>query len=344
MSKKIINMMSSATKVSGQGVGSAYLEQVDLVKKGLSDRFEVTINQYKPAHITHYHTIDPLFFLTEFWFTRKGTSVGYVHMLPETVEQSLQLPRFAKKIFYKYMIAFYKKMDYLVTVNPYFIGELARYGISREKVTYIPNFVSSQAFHPLTVQEKATNRAQYGFSTEDFLIVGVGQVQTRKGIFDFLKMAEHLPQYRFVWAGGFSFGKITDGYEELKKAVDNPPANVTFLGIVEREKMNAIYNLADVMILPSFEELFPMSILEAMCTHKPILLRDLEIYEDILFDFYRKADNLDGFVHEIEQLASQPDYYAQAVADAKRGNEFYSRDHVLKMWQEFYEQVLPKED
>lgn len=343
MSKKIINMMSSATKVSGQGVGSAYLEQVELVKTGLSDEFEVTINQYKSADITHYHTIDPQFYLTHPWFSRKGTSVGYVHMLPETVEQSLQLPGFAKKVFYKYMIAFYKKMDYLVTVNPYFIGELARYGVPKEKVTYIPNFVSSQTFHPLTEQEKAENRAQYGFAQDDFLIVGVGQIQTRKGVFDFLKMAERLPHYQFVWAGGFSFGKITDGYEELKKVVDNPPANVTFLGIVEREKMNAIYNLANVMILPSFEELFPMSILEAMCTHKPILLRDLEIYEDILFDFYRRAEDLDGFIKEIEHLAQDDHYYAQAVDDAKRGNEFYSRDHVLEMWQDFYEKALPKE-
>ncbi len=107
--------------------------------------------------------------------------------------------------------------------------------------------------------------------------------------------------------------------------------------------MNAIYNLANVMILPSFEELFPMSILEAMCTHKPILLRDLEIYEDILFDFYRRAEDLDGFIKEIEHLAQDDHYYAQAVDDAKRGNEFYSRDHVLEMWQDFYEKALPKE-
>ncbi|MGT2911165.1 glycosyltransferase family 4 protein [Streptococcus cameli] len=343
MSKKRINMMSSATKVAGQGVGSAYLEQVNLVKTGLSADFEVVINQYQPAEITHYHTIDPQFFLTHSWLTRKGTSVGYVHMLPETVEQSLQLPRFAKAIFYRYMIAFYKKMDHLVTVNPYFIGELARYGVPKEKVTYIPNFVSSETFYPMSEEEKAANREQYGFSKDDFLIVGVGQIQTRKGVFDFLKMAEQLPQYRFVWAGGFSFGKITDGYEALKAVVDNPPANVTFLGIVEREKMNAIYNLADVMILPSFEELFPMSILEAMCAHKPILLRNLEIYEAILFDFYHRAEDVAGFVNEIETLATKPEVYAQAVEAAQRGNAFYSREHVLEMWQEFYERIAQKE-
>lgn len=41
MKKKTINMISQATSVKGQGVGSAYMEQVRLVKEGLSDKFEV---------------------------------------------------------------------------------------------------------------------------------------------------------------------------------------------------------------------------------------------------------------------------------------------------------------
>mgnify|MGYP000799103719 CR=1 FL=1 len=40
MSKTTINMMSSATSVKGQGVGSAYIEQVGLVSSELSDKFE----------------------------------------------------------------------------------------------------------------------------------------------------------------------------------------------------------------------------------------------------------------------------------------------------------------
>ena len=39
MAKATINMMSSATKVKGQGVGSAYIEQVNLVREGLGDKF-----------------------------------------------------------------------------------------------------------------------------------------------------------------------------------------------------------------------------------------------------------------------------------------------------------------
>lgn len=334
-----INMLSSATKVKGQGVGSAYIEQVSLVKEGLKGKFEVYEGAKIKSDIVHVHTIDPKFYFKAKAARKYGHSVGYVHMLPETVETSLNMPKFAKKIFYWYMIKFYKSMQYLVTVNPYFIGELARYGVDKSKVTYIPNYVSSEQFHPVSHDEKMKLREKYGIDKNKFTVMSAGQLQVRKGIFDFLKIAEQLPDVQFVWAGGFSFGAITDGYKEITKVVENPPHNVKFLGIVDRSEMNGIYNIADVMLLASFEELFPMTILEAMCANIPILLRDLEIYNDILFDFYRKDTDVDGFINTINRLQSDTDYYDESVALAKKGNEFYSKEHVLKMWEEFYSKV-----
>ena len=47
MREKIrIIMYSSADKIDGQGVGSAYLEQVNLIKEGASDLFDVEINDW----------------------------------------------------------------------------------------------------------------------------------------------------------------------------------------------------------------------------------------------------------------------------------------------------------
>lgn len=66
-----------------------------------------------------------------------------------------------------------------------------------------------------------------------------------------------MPDCMFVWAGGFSFGRISDGYEEHQENDETSSAECAFLGIVDREKMNEIYNMADVMFLPSYEELFP---------------------------------------------------------------------------------------
>ena len=337
--KITINMKSQATSVPGQGVGSAYLEQVALVKENLADKFEVSENAHIAADITHYHTINLGYFLGKPFATRKGRSVGYVHMLPETVETSLNLPKIAKKIFYWYMIKFYASMEYLVTVNPYFIGRLEHYGIPRERVTYIPNYVSSEKFRPLPDDEKMRLRDKYGIPRDKFVVVCAGQLQVRKGFFDFLEIAKQRPDMVFAWAGDFSFGAITDGYKEICKVKDNPPENLKLLGMIPRDDMNEIYNIGDVMFLPSFEELFPMTILEAMCAHVPILLRDLEIYNDILFDFYYRETSVEGFINELVKLRDDKAYYEAGVEASIRGNRFYSKEHVVKMWDEFYSKV-----
>ena len=342
MKKTTINMMSSATSVKGQGVGSAYIEQVGLVKSELSDKFEVTENKHMKADITHYHTLNPNYYLGRKSATKYGRSVGYVHMLPETVETSLDLPRFMKNIFYKYMIKFYKSMDYLVTVNPYFIGELEKYGIPREKVTYIPNFVSAEQFYPLPTEEKAALREKYGIPEGKFIVFCAGQLQRRKGFFDYIELARRMPDVLFLWAGSFAFGLISDGHDEIKAILENPPENFRLLGLVERERMNELYNLTDLMLLPSFEELFPMTILEAMNSHTPILLRDLDIYHDILFDFYLRADGVDGFEQEIRRLQQDAAYYQEAEARSAKGHAFYSKENVARMWRTFYHGVVSK--
>ncbi|MBO6232093.1 MAG: glycosyltransferase family 4 protein [Ruminiclostridium sp.] len=337
--KITVNMKSQATSVPGQGVGSAYLEQVRLIKEDLGDKYEVTENAHIMADITHYHTINPTYFLLRPIACARGRSVGYVHMLPETVETSLNLPKIAKKLFYWYMIRFYDSMDYLVTVNPYFIGRLEHYGIPRERVTYIPNYVSSDKFHPLPYDKKMELRDKYGIPRDAFVAVCAGQLQVRKGFFDFLEIAKRRPDMVFAWAGDFSFGAITDGYKEIQKVKEDPPANLKLLGMIPRDDMNEIYNIGDVMFLPSFEELFPMTILEAMCANVPILLRDLEIYNDILFDFYYRETSVDGFINELVKLRDDPDHYNAGVEASKRGNKFYSKEHVVKMWDDFYTMV-----
>ena len=168
------------------------------------------------------------------------------------------------------------------------------------------------------------------------MVLGAGQVQTRKGVLDFVNVAKEMPDVQFVWAGGFSFGRITDGYEELKKLQENPPKNCKFLGIVPREEMVDLYNMADVLFVPSYNELFPMTILEAVNLHVPLVLRDLDLYKDILFDRYMHADDNEGFKKCLLELKNNSDVYAKYQNESRLLSEFYSKEHVLNMWREFY--------
>ena len=156
---------------------------------------------------------------------------------------------------------------------------------------------------------------------------------------DFVEVAKSMPEIQFVWAGGFSFKKISDGYNEICKILKNPPANVKFLDIIPREEMNELYNMADMLFLGSYEELFPMTVLEAANCRLPILLRDIELYKGILDGYYLKADTVKSFVAQINKLKNDEVYYNKAVLMAEKCAKYYSEENVAKMWKSYYNKV-----
>jgi len=338
MSKKIkINMLSKADSVEGQGVGSAYIEQVNLLKEGASDIFDITINDKKDADIVHVHSINPNFYFK--MKNTKGVSVCYVHFLPHTLDGSIKLPKPIFNIFKKYVIKFYNNADHLVVVNPIFISDLEKYNIKREKITYIPNYVSKENFYKVSTKERNNIRKELHIKKDDFVVLGVGQIQTRKGVLDFIETAKKLPNITFVWCGGFSFGKITDGYEELKQVYENPPKNVKFLGIIPRTEMNNMFNMADLLFMPSYNELFPMAILEAVNVEIPVLLRDLELYKDILFKKYLYGNTNEEFIKYIKELNENKDTYKKYSKLSKEISDYYSKENILKIWKNFYQNI-----
>ena len=178
-----------------------------------------------------------------------------------------------------------------------------------------------------------------GLDEKDFVVLGAGQVQNRKGVLDFVEVAKMIPNVKFIWAGGFSFGAITDGHKELEKVMQHPPKNVNFLGIIPRDDMNDLFNISDLLFVPSYNELFPMTILEACSTNTPIVLRNLELYEDILFKKYLCGKDNDEFVKIITKLKEDKKEYKKQVDNAKYISNYYTKDNVYKMWKKFYTKI-----
>ena len=90
MSKIRINMLSMADSVDGQGVGSAYLELMNLLKEEGKNDFEILLNKgINNCDIIHAHTIEPRNYL-KLKLSKKPT-ISYVHFLPDTLDGSIKL-------------------------------------------------------------------------------------------------------------------------------------------------------------------------------------------------------------------------------------------------------------
>lgn len=332
-----INMFSQADAVAGQGVGSAYNELIDLLRKDLVDDFYVTINRYGRSDLTHYHTINPTYFINSFSPAR-GRKIGYVHFLPDTLKGSIKLPGMAQKAFYNYVIDFYKRMDQIVVVNPIFIDKLVDYGIERDKVKYIPNFVSRREFYQESLAQKNAFRHHLHIPLDKFVVFGDGQVQARKGVDDFAKLAIANPDLQFIWAGGFSFGRITEGYEHYRKLLAQPPKNLLFTGIIPRLKLVDYLNIADLFLLPSYDELFPMSVLEAFSCGTPVLLRDLALYRAIIKGYYMSGHDFTELNEQLKAVVADQSILRKYSFLAQKASAKYSETHLATIWKDFYHQ------
>ena len=333
-----INMLSAADSVKGQGVGSAYLEQVQLVKK--IDDFEMSINsRSSDFDIYHIHSPNPTFRLR---MNKKHLNIVYVHFIPKKNHESIKLPKLAELIFDRYVENFYRKADELVVVNPSFIIDLKELGINEDKITYIPNFVNHENFKLLENKEIEAIKEKYNLPKDKFIVLGCGQIQTRKGIDDFVETARKNPDMFFVWVGGFTFGKIMHGYRKYKKMFKNLPQNMINIPFIERNNMNDIFNACDVFFLPSYLELFPMTILEIANVHKPILVRDLELYKPILFEKYSKGNDVNEFSNELIKLKNDLTYYRRQSNNSKYISDYYNEIDLKSMWKQYYERVYTK--
>ena len=331
-------MLSAAESAKGQGVASAYREQVSLVKK--IDIFDVAINSKSSNFdIYHIHSPNPTFRMR---MNKKHLNIMYVHFIPAKNHESIKLPKLLERIFDSYVESFYRKADELVVVNPCFAGDLIKLGVSEDKITYIPNFVNHDKFKPIPEEEIRKLKDQYGIPQDKFIVLGCGQIQTRKGIDDFVETAKRNPNMFFVWVGGFSFGRIMHGYYKYKKMLKNLPQNMINIPILDRECMNGIFNCCDVLFMPSYMELFPMTILEAVNIFKPVLVRDLDLYEPILFGKYAKGSNVEEFTNELIKLKDNLTYYDEQSNNARFVSDFYNEKMLTNIWREYYERVYVK--
>ncbi|MEG0793776.1 MAG: glycosyltransferase [Lachnospiraceae bacterium] len=337
-----VNMRSSATAIQGQGVGSCYTDQVELVKRNLQNKIQVYINRREKSDIYHYHTINPSYYMEHKILQKMGIGLGvcYVHFLPRTLEDSIKLPRVLRGVFYRYVIRFYNSMDYLVVVNPCFIKELREAGVKAPKIHYIPNYVDESEFYQEHTQVVAQTKEKYGIKSNQFVVLGVGQVQVRKGVADFIEIAKSMPDTQFIWVGGFSFGRITKGYQELKNIMKHPPKNVRFTGIVKREEMRSLYNMANLFFLPSYDELFPMAILEAMACKIPVLLRDLTQYREVFQNYYLYGKTNSEFYRIIKEMEKSQEMKEIWSFQSRECKDHYSKHFIAGLWDDFYTQVV----
>ena len=328
-----VKLVSESTfTVKEHGVHTAFLQ----TKKMLEEQgVEVVVNTFGKSDITHVHTVGP-YALTH--LVRDEKTVVSAHVVPDSFVGSLVFSEYWLSASANYLRYFYNKADLVLAVAPKVKGELEKIGV-KSKIEVFPNPIDLSNFKK-DPEAKKRIREKHNFSAKDFIVIGVGQIQSRKGVGDFIDTAKKLPNVKFVWIGGKPFGKLTKVDEGLQEKINNPIQNVLFLGTRKVEEMPDYYNLADVFFMPSYQENAPMAIIEAGASSLPLVFRDLEEYRLLYKSGYLVGNGKDGYAEIISRLMEEKDFREEYSQESlKLASKFSTRALGPKLIK-FYEGVI----
>ena len=171
-----------------------------------------------------------------------------------------------------------KMADAILFVNKFQMGKYP--DRIREKSYYIPNGISK-----CERSSRIEYLKEWGLVPRKY-ILSVGRITPEKGFDCLIKAFNRIQDtdYKLVIAGGTETESL---YEKQLKKIANE--RVVFTGFVYGEKLRQLYSHAGLFILASYNEGFPLVLLEAMSYQLDILASDIpachliEMNEDSYF-------------------------------------------------------------
>lgn len=204
----------------------------------------------------------------------------FAHKLTEKTFLSYDFYKFRKGKRTPYSLLTSWCLDRYTRLLPvsYYAQEKARmyWRLPERKFQILYNGVNLSQFFPdpkLQQQE----RSRLGLQEYEKVVLYVGRVNRQKGIHVLLEAMERItpshPDIRLVVAGPIAQFGTSESGSDLTQGITN--INGTYLGAVHEDRLNAVYNLADVFVMPTIKlEMFGMATIEAQACGKPVIASD----------------------------------------------------------------------
>jgi glycosyltransferase involved in cell wall biosynthesis len=216
------------------------------------------IKQVKWCDIVHIH--DCLYFANIIAFLAARTLskpivvTQHVGVVPYKEQSKNILQRIAYNTIGRLIL---KNSEEIVFVNSQ-VKDRFEYTLNLNRTSLILNGVNGKIFYPSTPSERDTIRGSLGYSEKDILLLFIGRFTQKKGIHIIREIALNHPNYYWIVIGR--------GDAETYKL--NMP-NVKLLPPQKQENLRNFYTAADVFVLPSTGEGFPLAVQESLSCGLP---------------------------------------------------------------------------
>ena len=296
---KILLYAEGLKTIGKSGLGKAILHQMEALDYMGIDYTTDSKDDYDILHINTY-------FPKSYFFAKKAKKYGkkivyHAHSTEEDYKDGFIFGRLTSKLFKKWLIKCYKLGDVIITPTEYSKRILSGYeGLEDKKIFAISNGIDIDFFKSKK-KDRDNFIKKYGYNADDKIIVAIGLYIRRKGIVDFVELARRFPQYKFIW---FGYSNLMFSTNDVRKAFNSKPNNLTFAGYVEKEGIREALSSCDLYLFPTYEETEGIPMIEACAMKCNSIIRDIPIFDDFLVDgkHVYKAKDIDCFEEKIKMF------------------------------------------
>ena len=276
--------------------------------------------------------------------TKFESHCGICPLLGSNNEQDMSYEVFEKKK------AIYKDLHLHIVAPSKWLGECAKSStlLGQFPVTVIPNGLDTHLFHPYTDSELGVflNDNDKGISilrsfNHDKPYILFGAMNAAK---DKLKgYLSLLAAMKMLDAQGLKAHLIVFGANAEELPMKFEHIDVTFLGYIkDNTKLAAIYSIADVMVVPSFSEVFGQTASEAMACGTPVVAFRCTGIQDVVEEgcgYLAEPYSTENLANGIKYCIDHNPDNVLGKAARKYAVRRYSIDVVAKQYMDLYQSL-----
>ena len=204
------------------------------------------------------------------------------------------------------------------------------------------NCVNEEKFNKkITIEERDALRAEFGFTSEDTVVMYCGRILEVKGVKELVQAIIQIndPHIKLLMIGSaISGGNTATPYvEEVQKLVEQAGERVKFTGYIDNHKLYRYYQSADMQVIPSlWEEAAGLIAIEGMLSGLPLIVTksggmveyatdDVAIWverEGIVANLEREIKNLAGDSAKRKEMQQASLERAKAFPKTRFYNDF----------------------
>ncbi len=246
------------------------------------------------------------------------------------------------RILFLFKLIFFRA-DKIITLSEKSKSQLLKWGYKKEIIVET-TVVNKNLINDLCENEialKYTNLKK----NKKFNFLFLSRTEKRKGIFELLEAFRKISLGKTIDA---SLTICGDGSEmtNVKNYIDsNHITNVKVTGFVENEKKRKALWDSHALILPSYEEGMPNSVLEAFGFGLPVITTKVgglaDIFKEGVNGHFIEINNVDDIVSKIEKLVCDSDLMQNmAITNFKMACDKFRSDKVAKRMIKIYERTI----